>query len=253
MRDVRINGHRGQSSTAPENTLPALLDAIALGADGVEFDVRPTADGHLALMHDPTLRRTTNVVEVFPDRADDPVETFTAAELARLDAGAWKGNLWSGTPVPLLPDVVKAIRPGTANLSIELKAGPSEPSAVTGPLRAALGSRSGVTVMSFSRPYLEAVRVDVPAASVGLVSVRRPGTDDLAAYDEFHLDAKFIGRRIVDRVHDLGKSVTAWTVDSPIRATSLARLGVDAITTNRVGAIRRTLAPLTGPELPSRR
>lgn len=99
--------------------------------------------------------------------------------------------------------------------------------------------------MSFHRPYLDAVRVVVPHVNVGLVSVRKPGIDDFFAYDEFHLDATFIGARTVERAHTLGKPVTAWTVDSTTRAKALSRLGVDAITTNRVDAIRRAIAPIS--------
>lgn len=244
VRRTRVNGHRGQSSTAPENTLPALLDAVSLGANGLEFDVRLTADGHVVLMHDATLRRTTDVADVFPGRADDPVESFTARELARLDAGSWKGPLWAGTPIPFLADALKAVRRTRVSLSIELKAGPTEPLAFAEALRTTVRSRGGLTVMSFHRPYLDAVRVLVPDVNVGLVSVRKPSIEDLAVYDEFHLDAKFIGQRTVERAHALGKPITAWTVDSPIRAKSLARLGVDAITTNRVGTIRQALTPL---------
>ena len=75
-----VIGHRGNRAHAPENTLVSLLDAVALGVDAVEFDLRVSRDGILVVMHDQTLDRTTN--------DSGPVAMRTAAELGRLDAGA---------------------------------------------------------------------------------------------------------------------------------------------------------------------
>ncbi len=63
-----IVGHRGASAYAPENTIPALLLAAEQGATYVEYDLQPTKDGVLVLLHDETLERTTDVEEVFPQR-----------------------------------------------------------------------------------------------------------------------------------------------------------------------------------------
>ncbi|RKR06811.1 glycerophosphoryl diester phosphodiesterase [Kushneria sinocarnis] len=84
-----VIAHRGDSYDAPESTRPAYLLARALGADYLELDLQRTRDGHLIAFHDDTLERTTNVAEVFPERADAPVSSFTLAELKRLDAGSW--------------------------------------------------------------------------------------------------------------------------------------------------------------------
>jgi glycerophosphoryl diester phosphodiesterase len=84
-----IIAHRGASYLAPEETLPAFLLARELGADYLEFDVQRTRDGILVAVHDDDLSRTTNVREVFPGREKDTLDTFTFAELQRLDAGSW--------------------------------------------------------------------------------------------------------------------------------------------------------------------
>lgn len=240
-RRVRVNGHRGQSFTAPENTLPAMLDAATLGADGIEFDVHLTADGHLVALHDQTLRRTTDVHRVFPDRADNPVWTFTAAEIARLDAGAWKGPLWAGTPLPFIADILKVFRDRPQTLCIELKATRVDPVHLAAALAATAGRRPNVTFLSFQRPLIDAVRRMIPGARTALASVRRPSTADLESYDEFHLDGTLITRRVIDEIHDRGKTVTAWTIDSPSVVRRLAGMGVDAITTNRVDVARHEL------------
>ena len=81
--------HRGASMLAPENTLAAAELSSEYGAFGFETDVRISLDGVPFLMHDETLARTTNIAEVFPNRADDPASQFTLDELSQLNAGLW--------------------------------------------------------------------------------------------------------------------------------------------------------------------
>jgi glycerophosphoryl diester phosphodiesterase len=54
-----IIAHRGDSVNAPENTIPAFLSALEKGAHGIEFDVKLCLDGHVIVIHDQTLDRTT--------------------------------------------------------------------------------------------------------------------------------------------------------------------------------------------------
>ncbi|XP_061073355.1 glycerophosphodiester phosphodiesterase domain-containing protein 5 [Conger conger] len=82
-------GHRGAPMLAPENTLLSFEKAVEEGGEGLETDVTISYDGVPFLMHDNTLRRTTNVREVFPNRTDTPASMFTWSELETLNAGAW--------------------------------------------------------------------------------------------------------------------------------------------------------------------
>lgn len=82
-------GHRGAPMLAPENTLMSFEKAVESGGRGLETDVTLSYDGVPFLMHDRTLRRTTNVQDVFPNRTDTPAAMFTWAELEMLNAGAW--------------------------------------------------------------------------------------------------------------------------------------------------------------------
>lgn len=81
--------HRGARSLAPENTMMAIVKAWELSAHGCETDVRITRDERLVLHHDRTFRRTTDILTKFPERCDDPVESFSLDEIQRLDAGSW--------------------------------------------------------------------------------------------------------------------------------------------------------------------
>jgi glycerophosphoinositol inositolphosphodiesterase len=81
--------HRGASHLAPENTIAAGELAVKWGAIGWELDVMISLDGVFFMIHDSNLKRTTNVEEVFPSRANEPSSNFTFAELQQLDAGSW--------------------------------------------------------------------------------------------------------------------------------------------------------------------
>jgi len=81
--------HRGASSLAPENTLSAARKGLEVGADMWELDVQLTADGELIVIHDSTLKRTSNVEDVFPHRRPWQVHEFTLDEIGKLDFGSW--------------------------------------------------------------------------------------------------------------------------------------------------------------------
>ncbi|XP_055030331.2 glycerophosphodiester phosphodiesterase domain-containing protein 5 isoform X1 [Misgurnus anguillicaudatus] len=82
-------GHRGAPMLAPENTQLSFQRAVEVGGEGLETDVTISYDGIPFLMHDSTLKRTTNVHEVFPNRTDAQAAMFTWTELETLSAGSW--------------------------------------------------------------------------------------------------------------------------------------------------------------------
>ena len=123
--------HRGASAYAPEHTLPAYRLALEMGADYVEQDLQLTRDGRLVCLHDTTLERTTDVEEVFPDRAVTvetdgaprrvwPVAAFTLDEVRQLDAGSWFGAEFAGVRVPTLQEAIDLVQ-GEAGLYMETK------------------------------------------------------------------------------------------------------------------------------------
>ena len=81
--------HRGASMLAPENTLAAAELAHDYDAFGFETDVRISLDGVPFLMHDETLQRTTNIIEIYPDRVAENASNFLIDELRALNAGLW--------------------------------------------------------------------------------------------------------------------------------------------------------------------
>ena len=120
--------HRGASAYAPEHTLAAYRLALEQGADYVEQDLQISKDGVLVCLHDLTLERTTNVEEVFPDRAVTAakggktwnVSDFTVQELKRLDAGSWFKPEFKGERIPTFQEAIDLVR-GRAGLYPETK------------------------------------------------------------------------------------------------------------------------------------
>src|SRR5215471_14850334 len=83
-------GHRGAMGHAPENTLASFRKGFELGAPLLELDVHLSADGHLVVIHDETVDRTTN--------GSGRVGDLSAADIRRLDAGSWFGSEFAGEP-----------------------------------------------------------------------------------------------------------------------------------------------------------
>lgn len=111
---VKIVAHRGGVQLGPENTLVTFLKAADLGVDYVEMDIRQTKDGEFILMHDSDVNRTTD--------GKGKVKDLTLAEIQKLDAGSWYGEEYKGEKVPLLKDVLRALK-GKILPDLDFKAG----------------------------------------------------------------------------------------------------------------------------------
>jgi glycerophosphoryl diester phosphodiesterase len=110
---LHVCAHRGHSAGAPENTIPALEAAAALGATAAEIDVMLTRDEAIVLLHDETLERTTD--------GAGRVAAHDLADIRRLDAGAWFEPAFAGTPMPTLGEALAAARRLGLGLHVEIK------------------------------------------------------------------------------------------------------------------------------------
>lgn len=123
--------HRGASAYAPEHTAAAYRLAIEMGADFVEQDLAVTKDNVLICIHDPTLERTTNVEEVFPDRSSMQTidgrtrkvwlaNDFTLAEIKRLDSGSWFDKKFANEKILTFDEAWEIVH-GKAGMFPEIK------------------------------------------------------------------------------------------------------------------------------------
>ncbi|MFG0284018.1 MAG: glycerophosphodiester phosphodiesterase [Phycisphaerales bacterium JB039] len=246
LRDQRtlVIAHRGSSSRAPENTLPAVEAAIEDGADIVEFDVRLTRDGALVLMHDADLMRI----------ARDPrrVADLTLAELRAIDVGASFGAGFPATAAPTLEEVIDAAR-GRVGLLIELKPALADGAlarAVAGALRRADFDRP-VMVMSLDARELAHFRAAAPHVPAGLTVGAAAGDLPRADADFIAISAARLRFGTLDRLRDAGKRVHVWTLNDQAAMQRFLSLGVDAMITDEVALavqMRNQWRDLSAPE-----
>lgn len=238
---AEVIAHRGASRVAPENTLAAISEALRVGSDVVEVDVRLTADGALVLMHDATLERTTDAEQRYPKREPWHVGDFTLAELRELDAGAWKHARFAGERVPTLGDALAAVE-GRAGLLIELKdprrdlameAKVAEHISADGTATGSPDPRHDVSVQSFD--YLAIARFAAlqPDVPVAVLEAMRPSPAKLDVYSRFADGVapphRAVDRSLVEAIQSRGMRVTPYTVNDRPTMRRLLGLGVDGV------------------------
>ncbi|MGI6669882.1 MAG: glycerophosphodiester phosphodiesterase [Acetivibrionales bacterium] len=111
-----IFAHRGASMQAPENTMPAFIKALELGAGGIELDVHLSSDGRPVVIHDEKVDRTSNGTGYVRDMAFN--------ELKELDFGSWFSAEYKDTRIPGLEEVLELVAEWDGILNIEIKNGP---------------------------------------------------------------------------------------------------------------------------------
>lgn len=116
---VRVAAHRGNSKYYPENTLIGFRSALELPIDQLEIDLHMCKDGHIVMMHDHTVDRTTN--------GTGRVRDLTLEELKELDAGSWKGEQFAGTQIPTFIEFLEMLKDyPEMTVNVELKDYPRE-------------------------------------------------------------------------------------------------------------------------------
>lgn len=228
---TKIWAHRGASGKAPENTIPAFELAIAMGADGVEFDVNRTADGELVVIHDETLDRTTT--------GTGRVVDLTLDEIRKADASHGQAA-YEGVQVPTLREVLELFRGTGLTVNVELKSSIELYPGIEHDALAVvdeLGMREQVLWSSFNHNTLLPLVDEVGRDAVALLfadALVKPW--DYAAalgagalHPGLHLlqDPAYI-----EAAHALDLKVNTWTVNSPGHCRLAAAAGVDAIITN---------------------
>lgn len=213
-----VLGHRGASAQARENTVEAFAAALEAGADGVELDVRATADGRLAVHHDATVAGVGLIAETTSDRLPAWVPDLGRA----LDACAGMG------------------------VNIEIKANPTEPDAATAPwlaeqvaeLVTVRGLEAWVVVSSFAMATIDRVREVAPLVPTGWLTTggfdqhRAVGQAADHGHAALHPHCSAVTPEVVEAAHAAGLALSTWTVDDPAELRRLASWGVDAVITN---------------------
>jgi glycerophosphoryl diester phosphodiesterase len=247
-----VIGHRGNAVRAPENTLESFRQAVALGVDAIELDVRVTRDGVPVVIHDPTLGRTTDRGEVVADVSFARLRRADAGAMFTPNAGASFPYRGRGLTIPTLREVVDA----TAGLPllIEVKVPEAAPAIVDVLTRAAAGDR--VVAASMQRGTILPLRdanlatgasaMDVVSLWSGLIRGQSPRSVPYQAlciprlYGALPLPV--VGLARLGR--EAGVATHVWTVDAPEVAERLWRAGIQGIVSNDPGTMLRVRAQL---------
>ncbi|WP_409292776.1 glycerophosphodiester phosphodiesterase family protein [Peribacillus sp. SCS-37] len=163
-----VAAHRGVPSKAPENTMTSYRLAYNLGADMIETDVQKTKDGHLVIMHDDTVNRTTD--------GTGKVEDLTLEEIRALDAGIKFSPEFRGEKVPLFKEFLDEFKGKPVVLLIELKKAGYEDQVLTEIEEA--GMTDQVVLQSFALDSMQNVNKLNPELPIGyLYSSAVPKTE----------------------------------------------------------------------------
>lgn len=228
-----IVGHRGASMHAPENTLSAFRLALEMGADGIELDITPSADGVPMVIHDPNLERTTN--------GTGDVRQLSAAEIQKYDAGGRHGAEFAGERVPTLKEVFEAFGTRT-RYNLDMKTFSPEDRPIVRTVLALVEQyhlMPYVLVSSFSLDTLRWFMEESKRVRLGvLISQHTPhmmledGSRLGVRYEALHPNHTLVDEAAMRRARRQRKRVVVWTVNDAARKRELAQLGVDAIITD---------------------
>ncbi len=212
--------HRGEPVGHRENTLPAFAAAAAAGADMVEIDLRRTRDGAIVVLHDQTLDRLWGL----------------HASVGDLDLADVVGLGEGDVRIPTLAAVLDAVE-------LPMMVDFTRREVVPGGLEAvrAAGALGRSLFVTGNVAALRQLRALSPEARIGLTWVDGP-EPPLALLDELGAEFwnpmfGFVSAAAVARVHEAGRLVSTWTVDDPEDMARMVEAGVDAVVSNRIGAL----------------
>lgn len=228
-----IFGHRGASMHAPENTLSAFRLALEMGADGIELDITPSADGVPMVIHDPNLERTTN--------GTGDVRQLSASEIQKYDAGSRHRAQFAGERVPTLKEVFEAFGTRT-RYNLDMKTFSLEDRPIVRTVLALIEQyrlMPYVLVSSFSLDTLRWFMEESKRVRLGvLISQYTPhmmledGRRWGVRYEALHPNHTLVDEAAMRRARQKRKRLVVWTVNDAARKRELAQLGVDAIITD---------------------
>jgi len=238
-----IVAHRGFSSIAPENALVAIKAAIEAGATGCEFDVYACASGEIVLMHDKTLKRTTN--------GTGSVTALTLQELQKLDAGSWKGKRYAGEPVPTLTAALKLLKSSGCQPVIEIKMEGIAKQVIQDVRK--LDMVDQVAVIAFSQNVVREIRKLEPTMQCAWLCSKTPAGSSLEKAQWLQQQARKCDAKLLDLnykmltadlITELQRQklgVWTWTVNDQATMEKLNKWGVNSITTDRPDLLKKVL------------
>lgn len=252
--DVVVLAHRGASEYGPENTLAAFKRALRMHVDYIELDVQKTKDGHLIVVHDKSLKRTTNAKKIFPQRSPWLVKDFNLDEIRHLDAGSWFNKAYKNKArqgykqqhISTLGEVIQFMkRKGDekAGLCIDIKAEQGIEKPLVNILREkGVLYKKNLIIQSQSESSLRKFKKLAPDVKVVQLYSRHTleGMDlkqELKRISKYAYgigpDKKMVIPQLIRIAHQNGLLVHPWTINEQNDMSAVLSLGVDGVITNK--------------------
>lgn len=231
--ETYVCAHRGDVKNAPENTLPAFQSAVKKGVQMIEFDVQMTKDGHLVIMHDSTVNRTTN--------GQGKVAELTSEEINKLDAGKWFDEKFTGIKVPSLSEVVSII-PHEILCNVHVYGDEFTTAKVATTLKE-MGQLGRCFIACNNEKQVQAVREKVPEMKICLLpeslEKRRDFVKRGIRLKVDYLQVSFTQgldnlKEDVELAHSHGIKINFFSAHKPDIIRKLAEAGVDYILTDNI-------------------
>lgn len=230
-----ITAHRGSSIVAPENTIPAFVQAINDNADWIELDVHETKDGVLVITHDANIKRITGK-KVY-------VYDLTYEELEKYSIGSWINMNYQDVKIPTLEEVLQLCQ-GKVKLNIELKPTGHEKDFANKVINMIKKyNLQDNSYLASGKEYIlkEIKTIDPNIKTIYDMMVAEGDITKFDFADVYSIEQSYISSNIIKRVHNAGKSIYAWTVNDPDAMHKLADMGIDNIVTDNPALAKKIL------------
>lgn len=229
IRNMEITAHRGASSKYPENTMSAFIGAKDLGADWIELDVQQSKDKQIVVAHDANLSRVTGTNKDIID--------MNYEDIRKLDAGSFFDKKYKNEYIPLLSEVIEFAKKNNLRLNIELKPTGKEVDfeKQVVELIKEYNFQNQCVITSQVYKVLENVKkVDSEIKTVYVMSIAIGNVIELEYADAFSVEASNVNRALVSKIHNEGKELYVWTVNTEESINKMINMNVDNIITDNI-------------------
>lgn len=237
--------HRGFCGKYPENTMLAFRKALEAGVDGIELDVQLTKDGHVVIIHDETVNRTTN--------GTGTVVSYLLEDLQKLDASSVFAGQMGFNPIPTLREYFELVKDSRIVTNIELKTGVNQYPGIEAKVLELIREfklEDRIIISSFNHFSVMRMKEMAPELKYGFLSdtwILDPGAYTKARDVEcYHPSVNMMTQEIVDELKANGRVINVWTVNKEEQIRDLYKKGIDCVIGNFPDLTAQVLKELQG-------
>lgn len=242
-------GHRGFGDGVPENSISSIKKSISEKIDYIEIDVQRTKDRSYVLNHDKNFARVASSNNTF---INEDVLNLTYDQIKEIRLGKGFGDKYKNEKVPTIEEVLDLCK-DKIGINLELKGNVDQK--MMDDLMDIVdkkGMKEQVIFTSLTKSNVEYIENKDVTFNTGLINYLKIGDYTNINVDYFMLEENEITDKNVDSIHEIGKKVIAWTVNSEESIENMTKLEIDGVITDNPLDVKDKLkenAELTENEL----